>query len=53
MKTITLNENDYVTLTAVIQQTLITLPTEHENLRPRIEELQDVVDPEFSKFLRG
>ena len=53
MKTITLNEHEYATLTAVIQQTLITLPTEHEDLRTRIEELQDVVDPEFSKFLRG
>ena len=53
MRTIILNENEYVTLSAVIQQTLNTLPTEFEDLRTRIEELQDVVDPEFSKFLRG
>jgi len=53
MTTITLTDEQVAVLQAVVQQTLNTLPIEHEDVRGRIEELQDVVDPELSKFLRG
>ena len=52
MTTITLTDRQFAALQAVVQQTLNTLPTEHEDVRGRIEDLQDVVDPELAK-LRG
>jgi len=50
MTTITLTDRQVAVLQGVVQQMLNTLPTEWEEFRGHIDELQEVVDPELAKL---